>query len=134
MEFFNEAALRGTPRPKGSSYQQLVWEMANKRGIFEEASSRGGSNEPVYVPPWRRTMGEVYGKETVAAMKKPPEEYERRATRFAREEHERRMKGYTPTRDMSPPKGYGGASMRATPPASHRSDTSKRPTPPASKR
>lgn len=87
-----------TERPTGSSYQQLLWEMANSRGIFEKPGPRGGSKEEVYVPPWRRTMSEVYGVETAIAMKKQPENYEQRARRFALEEAERRRGGTPPSR------------------------------------
>ena len=67
--------------------ERLLWEMDNKIGLFE------GPTQEIYVPPWERSLSEVYGKESAAYMKRPVESYEKRASRFAREEAERRAAG-----------------------------------------
>ena len=62
-----------------SAYRMLLREVAAAEPI-----------EEVYVPPWRKTMFDIYGEEHARRMKEPPEKFGRRAMRFAKEEHERR--------------------------------------------
>lgn len=66
-----------------SAYRKLLRESA------AYAEKTKNMPEP-YVPPWDRTMIDMYGEEHVKAMRKPPEEFAVRARRFAREEAERR--------------------------------------------
>jgi hypothetical protein len=63
-----------------SAYRKLLREIKRAEPIPE-----------VYVPPWRRTMIDIYGEEHAKAMRKQPETYEKRATRFAEEERQRRL-------------------------------------------
>ena len=76
-----------------SSYNRLMYEVENKRGVFSDRGLDGVQLETPYIPPWRQTMYELYGKEAVDKMKAPIESYEKRATRFAREEQQRRTSG-----------------------------------------
>lgn len=42
--------------------------------------------QEAYVPPWRRTMSDIYGEEIAKRMKAPVESYAARANRLAAEE------------------------------------------------
>ena len=61
-----------------SSYQKLLRETKARKHLPD-----------VYVPPWRRTMSEVYGKEAVKKLHQS-ESYAHRAQRLAKEEGIRR--------------------------------------------
>ena len=69
-------------RGENSAYKKLLRETAAR------------PVKDVYVPPWRRTMSEVYGKEAVEAMKAEGKlSYVERANKFANEEATRRASG-----------------------------------------
>ena len=63
-----------------SSYHKFLREMA----VAEKESLLFPKD--VYVPPWRKTLSEIYGEEHTKRMKAPVESYASRAKRFAEEE------------------------------------------------
>ena len=80
---------------KPSSYQRMLAEVKDGRGVFSMRKWDGTALEPPYVPPWRQTMSEVYGMETYKRMHAPVMEYEAR-TRMIAEEEAARRRGNSP--------------------------------------
>jgi len=73
----------------GSSYRRFLKETAD--GRYSTPNGRVPVPSNVYVPPWRLTMTELYGKELVERMKQEGREsYVERANRYADEEAARR--------------------------------------------
>mgnify|MGYP006875110529 CR=1 FL=1 len=75
--------LKQESHRQASSYHKFLKEMKTVEPFLPP------ENE-IYTPPWRKSMGEVYGMETALKMKAAPEPYEVRARRFAKEEAEKR--------------------------------------------
>jgi len=73
----------------GSSYRRFLKETAD--GKYTTPNGRVPVPSNVYVPPWRLTMTEMYGKELVERMRQEGREsYVERANRYADEEAARR--------------------------------------------